>query len=54
MCRPHWYQVPKLLRDRIWVTWRSGAGVFSPEYRQAVGEAVVAVQGRGRAGGAPR
>ncbi len=44
MCRPHWYQVPKHLRDFIWATWRSGAGIFSPAYRQAVGQAVAAVQ----------
>jgi hypothetical protein len=42
MCRPHWYQVPKPLRDRIWATWRSGAGVFDPEYREAVRQAVEA------------
>ncbi len=30
MCRPHWHQVPKPLRDRIWVTWRSGAELFTP------------------------
>jgi hypothetical protein len=46
MCRPHWYQVPKLLRDRIWATWQSGAGALSPEYRQAVRDAVTAVQAR--------
>ena len=46
MCRPHWYQVPKPLRDRVWATWRSGAGMFTPEYRQAVREAIAAVQAR--------
>lgn len=44
MCRPHWYQVPKQLRDLIWATWRSGTGVLSPAYRQAVRQAVGAVQ----------
>ncbi len=44
MCPPHWYQVSKALRDRVWATWRSGAGVFSPEYREAVREAVAAVE----------
>ncbi len=44
MCRPHWYQVPKQLRDQIWAAWRSGAGVLSPAYRQAVGQGVAAVQ----------
>jgi hypothetical protein len=47
MCRPHWYQVPKPLRDRVWVTWQSGAGAFSPEYREAVRQAVEAVLARG-------
>ena len=23
-CRPHWYQLPKEIRDRVWATWRSG------------------------------
>ncbi len=44
MCRPHWYQVPKPLRDLIWATWRSGAGAFTPGYLQAVRQAVAAVQ----------
>ena len=44
MCRPHWYQVPKHLRDLIWATWRSGAGVLSPAYRHAVRQAITAVQ----------
>jgi hypothetical protein len=48
MCRPHWYQVPKLLRDLVYATWRSGAGVFTPEYREAVRQAVEAVQARGQ------
>ena len=43
-CRPHWYQVPKPLRDLIWATWRSGAGLSGPAYRQAVAQAVAAVQ----------
>jgi len=48
MCRPHWRQVPKPLRDRVWATWQSGAGVFSPEYREAVRQAVEAVEARER------
>jgi hypothetical protein len=43
MCRAHWYQVPKQARDRIWSAWRSGAGLFTPAYRQAVDEAIAAV-----------
>lgn len=44
MCRPHWHQVPRPLQEIIWATWRSGAGVFDPEYRAAVRDAVAAVQ----------
>ena len=44
MCRRHWYLVPKLLRDRVWATWRSGAGVHSAEHRQAVLIAITACQ----------
>ncbi len=46
MCRPHWYQVPKPLRDLIWATWRSGAGVFDPQYRDAVRRAIAAAGAR--------
>lgn len=45
MCAPHWYQVPRALRDRVWATWRSGAGVLTAEYREAVRQAVAAVEG---------
>lgn len=24
MCKKHWYMVPKLMRDRIWATYRPG------------------------------
>jgi hypothetical protein len=44
MCRRHWYQVPKQARDLIWASWRSGAGAPSSGYRQAVRQAVAAVQ----------
>ena len=23
-CKPHWFRLPKRLRDRIWVTYRRG------------------------------
>lgn len=23
MCRKHWYQVPKQLRDEVWRTWKA-------------------------------
>jgi hypothetical protein len=40
MCRRHWYHVPKPSRDRVWATWRSGTGVFTPAHRQAVSSAL--------------
>jgi hypothetical protein len=36
MCRRHWYQVPKALRDRVWATWQSGDGASSREHLDAV------------------
>ena len=36
MCRPHWYQVPKPLRDAVWATWRSGAGAGTSEHTAAI------------------
>jgi hypothetical protein len=44
MCRPHWYQVPKPLRDQVWAAWRSGAGAATSEYRQAAAQAITAAQ----------
>lgn len=26
-CKPHWYRLPKELRDRIWATYRPGQEV---------------------------
>jgi hypothetical protein len=46
MCRLHWYQVPKRLRDIVWITWRSGAGVGTPEHTDAILAAVAAAAGR--------
>jgi len=39
-CRPHWYALPKVLRDRIWATFVPGqtAATSSPEYREALRE----------------
>ena len=36
MCRVHWYQIPRQLRDRVWATWRSGEGVLTAEQCDAV------------------
>jgi hypothetical protein len=46
MCRIHWYRVPKRLRDIVWATWRSGAGVGTPEHTDAILAAVAAAVGR--------
>ncbi|MGI9006127.1 MAG: hypothetical protein ACR2FU_07985 [Streptosporangiaceae bacterium] len=43
MCRNHWYMVPKLIRDHVWATWRSGEAAHSSEHQDAVHAAVVAV-----------
>ena len=43
MCAPHWYQVPKPLRDAVWATWRSGEGALSPAHRAACDAAIAAV-----------
>lgn len=42
MCRPHWYQVPKPLRDAVWATWRSGAGIGTREHIDMVMAAIAA------------
>jgi len=42
MCRAHWFQLPAVLRSRIWDTYRSGqtAATASPEYLEALREAL--------------
>lgn len=42
MCRPHWYRVPKPLRDAVWATWRSGAGVGTSAHAEAILAAIAA------------
>lgn len=37
-CRPHWFSLPKPLRDRIWSLYRREQG--SDAHREAVFEAV--------------
>ena len=39
-CAPHWYRVPKRLRDAIWLHYvpRQTALTCSPEYRDALHE----------------
>lgn len=42
-CRPHWYQIPKVLRDAVWRAYR-GPGVGSPEHTEAVLAAVASLK----------
>jgi hypothetical protein len=42
MCRRHWYQVPKNLRDAVWITWQSGNGVGTSAHTDAVLAAIAA------------
>ena len=40
-CKPHWFSLPKRLRDRIWATYRRGQEVTkrpSDDYLQAAKE----------------
>src|ERR1700761_3153447 len=43
MCRPHWYQVPKPVRDIVWASWRSGEAARSVEHAAAIRAAIAAV-----------
>jgi hypothetical protein len=43
MCKPHWYRVPKEIRDRVWDTYRND-GVFSEAYMEARDAAIHAVE----------
>jgi len=48
-CRRHWFMVPKLIRDRIWATYRRGqCDDMNPskEYCLAARDAVIAVAQR--------
>lgn len=40
-CKPHWFALPKHLRDRIWATYRPGQEITktpSPAYLEAARE----------------
>ena len=43
-CRPHWYAIPKSLRDAVWRTYRRGLGAGSPEHTEAVLAAVASLK----------
>lgn len=45
MCREHWYQVPYMLRNRIWATWNNGHGAGSEAHLQAIAAAIEALNG---------
>jgi hypothetical protein len=36
-CPPHWFQLPKDIRDRVWATYRSGDG---HGHREAIADAL--------------
>lgn len=46
MCRPHWYQVPRPLRDAVWAAWASGDGAGTEAHAMAITAAIEAVSAR--------
>jgi len=43
MCRPHWFQLPRRLRDAVWATYVPGQELTkdpSPEWLRSANEAV--------------
>jgi hypothetical protein len=46
MCRPHWYMVPRELREPVWDAWQSGAGAGTEEHNDAIRAAVAAVNAK--------
>jgi hypothetical protein len=42
-CKPHWFKLPKALRDRIWATYRAGQEITKTPSTDYV-EAAQAVQ----------
>lgn len=45
-CRPHWFMVPKPLRDAVLDAYAGGLGVGSPEHADAVAAAVATVNAK--------
>lgn len=44
MCKKHWFTLPKIMRDRIWATYRAGQcddWQISHAYADAAREAVI-------------
>lgn len=44
MCRDHWYEVPKDLRDEVWAQYRA-EGVWSERYMAARDAAIESITG---------
>ena len=43
MCRPHWYMVPRPLRNAVYSAWADGRGAGTPAHRAAILAAIAAV-----------
>jgi hypothetical protein len=48
MCRPHWYQVPRDLRNDVWAAWDNGMGAGTPEHNEAIIAAIESLRARQR------
>jgi hypothetical protein len=46
LCRPHWFMVPRPLRNAVWVTWADGAGEGTLAHCQAIRAAIRVVDGK--------
>jgi hypothetical protein len=46
MCRPHWYQVPRMLRSAVWAAWDGGYGAGSDEHMEAMRAAIESLKAR--------
>jgi hypothetical protein len=46
MCRPHWFMVPKPLRDELWGAYRSTEGILGERYSKARDACIAAAEGR--------
>jgi len=42
-CRPHWYSIPKPLRNAVWRAWNHGKGAGSNEHWAAISAAIEAL-----------
>lgn len=43
-CVPHWYQVPRDIRSRVYATWNNGAGAGSPAHTRAMTQAIATMR----------